>query len=204
VQYGQLASEWDEWAAYEAISNVAYAHLPCWVVCTYNGSTTPGRMLDAVWRTHPEMIGDDPESSDYFESPADFVRRLTPRPAPLPGLRTVPAGDDLQSFREHLAGAMTADNVPPAPALDMLVAATEVAANAIKHGGGLRQLRVGTVHCRFVCEIGDHGSGFDDSLAGYVVPRDEHAGSGLWVARQLSWRLELIESPEGFAVRLWL
>jgi hypothetical protein len=30
------------------------------------------------------------------------------------------------------------------------------------------------------------------------------AGAGLWIARQLTSRLELIPSAEGFTARLWL
>jgi hypothetical protein len=48
----------------------------------------------------------------------------------------------------------------------------------------------------------DRGQGFDDPLAGYLVPRDE-IGTGLWVARQLAWRLEFFHSPRGFTARIW-
>jgi hypothetical protein len=40
-------------------------------------------------------------------------------------------------------------------------------------------------------------------VAGYLVPR-EGRGTGLWVARQLTWTLESFHSPRGFTVRLWL
>ena len=60
---------------------------------------------------------------------------------------------------------------------------TEIAANAFRHGGGIEEVRVGQVDARFVCEVVDRGSGFDDPLAGYLAPR-EGVGAGLWVARQ--------------------
>jgi anti-sigma regulatory factor (Ser/Thr protein kinase) len=84
----------------------------------------------------------------------------------------------------------------------MLVAGTEVAANAVRHGGGIEEVRAGTAAGRFVCEVIDRGAGFDDPAAGYVVPR-VGTGSGLWVARQLTWSLESFHSPRGFTVRLW-
>ena len=84
----------------------------------------------------------------------------------------------------------------------MLVAGTEVAANAVRHGGGIEEVRVGTAAGRFVCEVIDRGGGFDDPAAGYLVPR-AGTGSGLWVARQLTWSLECFDSPRGFTVRLW-
>jgi len=43
----------------------------------------------------------------------------------------------------------------------------------------------------------DRGDGFDDPAAGYLAPR-EGIGAGLWVARQLTWRIEFFRSPAGF------
>jgi anti-sigma regulatory factor (Ser/Thr protein kinase) len=83
------------------------------------------------------------------------------------------------------------------------VAGTEIAANAVRHGGGIEEVRVGRVDGRFVCEVIDRGPGFDDTVAGYLVPRPG-TGKGLWVARQLTWRLESFRSQRGFTVRMWL
>jgi anti-sigma regulatory factor (Ser/Thr protein kinase) len=87
--------------------------------------------------------------------------------------------------------------------LDMLLAATEIATNALEHGGGVEEVRVGRVEGRFVCEIVDRGSGFDDPGAGYLAPR-KGLGTGLWVARQLTWRIDFFKSPRGFTARIWL
>jgi anti-sigma regulatory factor (Ser/Thr protein kinase) len=85
----------------------------------------------------------------------------------------------------------------------MLLAATEIATNAVDHGGGVEDVRVGRAGGRFVCEIVDRGNGFDDPSAGFLPPR-AGLGSGLWVARQLTWRIEFFRSPRGFTARIWL
>jgi anti-sigma regulatory factor (Ser/Thr protein kinase) len=203
LQLGPAPGEWQEWAAYEAITNLAYAHLPVWVVCTYDANRLPDPILDTVGRTHSDMLGDEWHPSDDFEDPRDLVRRLTPAPEPLHDLRSWPAGEDLERFREQLARELTGADVPEARALDMLVAGTEIAANALRHGGGIREVRTGRAEGRFVCEVVDRGDGFDDPAAGYLAPR-EGTGSGLWIARQLTWRLESLHSPRGFTVRVWL
>jgi len=205
VQYGPTPAEWDEWGAYEALFNVAYPHVPAWVICTYNGSTTPDPVVDRVWRSHPEVLTDDWQGSDHFEDPSAMVASLTPEARPLPELRSLPPGKDVEAVREELARALAAEDISPAKTLDMLLAAAEVADNAWKHGGGPRELRVGRADGRFVCEIVDEGDGFDDPLAGYIAPKDsDERPRGLWVARQLAWRVETLRSPDGFAVRLWL
>src|SRR4051812_36352080 len=55
-QFGPTPGDWEEWAAYEAITNLAYSHLPVWVVCAYNANTVSDPALEAVWQTHPEVF----------------------------------------------------------------------------------------------------------------------------------------------------
>jgi anti-sigma regulatory factor (Ser/Thr protein kinase) len=204
VQLGPVPGEWDEWIAYESVFNRAFAHLPAWVMCTYNVNNLPDRMLEGVWQTHTEVLaGEGLSPSDRYESPAALLKATTPEPEQLPGLRPIPFGRDVVAFREHLAGALAAEQVPAAKALDMLVASTEIVRNAVTHGGGVEDVRVGRARGRFVCEIADGGRGFDDPTAGYIPPR-EGAGKGLWVARQLTWRIEFHRSSQGFTARIWL
>jgi anti-sigma regulatory factor (Ser/Thr protein kinase) len=202
-QFGPTPEDWAEWASYEAITNLAYAHLPVWVVCAYNANTTPDPALESVYRTHPDVHGDAWQADDHYEDPRDLVRALTPVPEPLPGLRSWAPGDDLELFREKLANELTDEDVPAAKALDLLVAGTEIAVNAVRHGAGIHRVRTGRAEGRFVCEVIDRGRGFDDPVAGYIAPR-EGTGRGLWVARQLMWKVESFDSPRGFTVRVWL
>jgi anti-sigma regulatory factor (Ser/Thr protein kinase) len=202
-QLGPMPADWEEWAAYEAMTNVSYSHLPVWVVCTYDANGLPDPVLESVGQTHAEMLTDGWHESGRFQEPRELVRNLTPEPRPLPDLRAYPGGgDDLAVFRVLLASELVAQGVPDAKVLDMLVAGTEIAANAVRYGGGITEVRLGRVDGRFVCEVVDRGQGFDDPLAGYLVPRDG-IGTGLWVARQLAWRLEFFHSPRGFTARIW-
>jgi anti-sigma regulatory factor (Ser/Thr protein kinase) len=202
-QLGPTAADWEAWAGYEAVTNLAYAHLPVWVVCAYDGNGLPDRILDDVWRTHADMLGDGWRESDRFQDPRAVIRERAPEPKPLGNLRSLPVANDLESFREQLARELVAHGVPEGKALDMLVAGSEVAANAMCHGGGIEEVRVGRADGRFVCEIVDRGDGFEDPVAGYIVPR-EGTGAGLWVARQLTWDLEAFMAQRGFTVRVWL
>jgi anti-sigma regulatory factor (Ser/Thr protein kinase) len=204
VQCGPNRDEWDLWIGYEAVFNRSFAHLPVWVLCSYNVNGLPDPVVDGVWRTHPEVVAHDGwTTSDHYEDPDRLLRAITPEPMPLPDLRQLAFGRDVEQFRERLAREMVAEKVPEAKVLDMLLAATEIATNAIEHGGGVEEVRLGRVEGRFVCEIVDRGSGFDDPGAGYLAPR-EGLGSGLWVARQLTWQIDFFESQRGFTARIWL
>jgi anti-sigma regulatory factor (Ser/Thr protein kinase) len=204
VQFGPDPNEWDLWTGYEAVFNRSFQHLPAWVLCSYDTNGTPDRILEGVWQTHPEVVVDDGlRSSEHYEDPDHLLRRITPAPAPLTGLRPIPFGRGVEELREQLARELAADKMSEAQALDLLLAATEIANNAMQHGGGIHEVRVGRAQGRFVCEIVDRGDGFDDPAAGYLAPR-EGIGAGLWVARQLTWRIEFFNSPTGFTTRIWL
>ncbi|MEA2472559.1 MAG: hypothetical protein QOE06_474 [Thermoleophilaceae bacterium] len=205
LEPGPTHVEWDQWLAYEAIVNRSYTHLPVWVICTYNAQVLPDRLVETALRTHPELVTDEPHENSRFEEPEALLRGLSPVPEPLPELRSMAPGHDLESLRERLARELNAAGVPESRALDMLIAATEVARNAWEYGDGPTLMRTGRAHGRFVCEVIDAGPGFDDPLAGYVVPGNgNHAGTGLWVVRQITWRLEFLRTAEGFTARIWL
>jgi anti-sigma regulatory factor (Ser/Thr protein kinase) len=204
VQFGPDPGEWDRWTAYEAVFNASFAHLPAWVLCTYDGSALPDEIRDAVWRTHPTVVTDEgPRASDRYEDPDRLLRRVAATPVPFRRLRSIGFGHDAETFRERLAHELALAGVPDARSFDMLLAATEVAANAVRHGGGVTDVRVGRAGGRFACEIVDPGPGFDDPAAGYLAPRDG-SGSGLWIARQLTWQIDFFHAPDGFTARIVL
>ncbi len=180
VQFGPDPNEWDLWTGYEAVFNRSFGHLPAWVLCSYDANGTPDPIIEGVWRTHPEVVADDSwASSDRYEDPDHLLRRITPAPAPLTGLRPIPFGRGAEGLREQLARELAADRMSEAQSL------------GVGHSQG-----------RFVCELVDRGDGFDDPAAGYLAPR-EGIGAGLWVARQLTWRIEFFHSPAGFTTRIW-
>jgi anti-sigma regulatory factor (Ser/Thr protein kinase) len=203
VQFGLDPAEWDLWTGYEAVFNRSFEHLPAWVLCSYNANGTPDPIIEGVWQTHPEVVDVDGwTTSEHFEDPDELLRRLTPAPEPLPELRSIPFGHGAEEFREGFARELFDEQVPEARGLEMLVAANEIAANADEHGGGIKDVRVGRAQDRMVCEIVDRGEGFDDPAAGYLAPRPG-IGTGLWVARQLTWRIEFFRSAAGFTARIW-
>jgi hypothetical protein len=204
VRFGDSPEEWDEWTGYEAILNRAFARRPAWITCPYDARALPDRVLEGASHTHPHLISDERSESTGFIDPDELVRTLAPEPRPLEGLRTVAVGDRARDFRDALTLEMAADGVSPEAACDLLAAAGEAFINVHRHACGAPAVRVGPVDGLFVCEISDSGPGLDDPLAGYTPPSaGDTAGAGLWVARQLTRRLELLSSPSGLTVRLW-
>ena len=198
--------DWSEWISYEAIVNHALADRPAHILCVYGTESAPDHVIDAVWRTHPQVEANTSSTSGlHYHDPLEVLAAHTAEPASAPELRTLTPTADALEFRELLAAELTAARAPQAKAMDMIVAANEVFENALRYGGGVHRVRAGLVEGWFVCEIEDRGPGLDDPLAGYLPPRPERArGAGLWVARRLVRRLELVDNRPGLNVRLWL
>jgi anti-sigma regulatory factor (Ser/Thr protein kinase) len=204
VRFGPDPGEWATWTGYEAALNRSFAHLPARVLCTYDGTSLPEPIREGVWRTHPGVVvGGTRQASGKYEQADRLLREIAREPERLARLRPIAVGAGAEEFREHLARELVADAVPPAKALDMLLASTEVFLNAARHGGGVTAVRVGRADGRFVCEIVDRGDGFDDPVAGFVAPR-RGVGAGLWVARQLTWQIDFFRAADGFTTRIWL
>ncbi|MEA2389600.1 MAG: hypothetical protein QOG41_2373 [Thermoleophilaceae bacterium] len=197
--------EWDTWVRYEAIINRAFADRPVSLVCTCDSRLIPEHVLDSMRSTHPLLLGNGRERNPDYHDPADVVQRFAPTPEPVPEVHDVPLDGDARALRDALARELADAGVPPDQADGMIVAVSEVVVNAERHGGGVRTLRVGADDARFVCEVSDAGVGLEDPLAGFVPPSaPAGSGAGLWVARQLTRRLDLVPSPEGgLTVRLW-
>jgi anti-sigma regulatory factor (Ser/Thr protein kinase) len=197
--------EWNLWLTYEAILNRAFEHHPVWVMCGYDTREVPRPLLEGAFDTHPEMLTEGWGRSPHYHEPEDVVRSRTPTPAQLAGLRPLPLEGGPRGFRQVLSAELGAAAVSELDAGSMLVAAEEVLANARRHGGETLSVQVGRVGDRFLCEVSDDGPGIDDPLAGFRPPRPGHAdGAGLWVARQVTKQLELVPSPQGATVRLWV
>jgi anti-sigma regulatory factor (Ser/Thr protein kinase) len=206
--YGELPAcrseaEWRAWMSYEAVVNVAFEEQRPTLMCGYDARVVPATVIELAHKTHRVVHDGAWGLSPDYEEPEALMRSLAPAFEPMPDLRALPLGG-ARGIEERLADALAAASLPEARARDLLVAAREVLSNAERYGNGVRSLRVGRVGEQFVCEVTDSGRGLDDPRAGFLPPRllaTNHAG--LWIARQLTERLELHSRPDGLTVRLW-
>jgi anti-sigma regulatory factor (Ser/Thr protein kinase) len=207
---GELAggpdpADWSRWMMYEAALRPAFAAHNAWIVCAYDSRETPDHILDAVLRCHPEQFGDHPARTrtTTYTDPAAVMGASTPMPAPkIHGLHDLGPFQSAADLRGAMAGILGATGLPPARAAELLLAINEAAVNAFVHGGAPVTARAGTPGGRLIVEISDSGPGLNDPLAGWMPPRTSH-GAGLWIARQLTSRVELLPRTDGLTIRLW-
>ncbi|HEX4289097.1 MAG TPA: ATP-binding protein [Trebonia sp.] len=91
-------------------------------------------------------------------------------------------GADLPRVRQRVGAAAAAAGLDENRCEELVLAVYELACNAILHGGGGGRLLLSRVEGSVRCQVSDDGPGFGDVAA---------PGGGLWLAGQLSDRMEI-------------
>jgi anti-sigma regulatory factor (Ser/Thr protein kinase) len=84
---------------------------------------------------------------------------------------------------------------------NLVLAASELAANTLRHTSGGGTLRVWHTRLEIVCQVEDEGW-ITDPLAGRRRRPAAEPGHGLWLVNQLCDLVELRSGPAGTTVRL--
>jgi anti-sigma regulatory factor (Ser/Thr protein kinase) len=207
---GRSAAELVECQLHESLLNVAFSHADGFsLMCPYDVGTLDDGVVHEACCSHPEVVDDGgaAHASHHYRHAAGEL--LAPFDLPLP---TPPAGAELLGFdrnglrevRAVVARHAEAARLPPPRADDLVLAASEVAANSVRHGGGQGVLRVWRAGDSIVCEVRDRGQ-IDDALVGRHSPDLEQLdGRGLWIAHQLCDLVQLRSGHGSTVVRLFM
>lgn len=198
---GRSPSERRAFMRWECAATAILSRAAATVLCCHDAND-PEVAADAR-ATHPEVWGEQGWSADpAYRPPAAHLRDL-PAPSPLPG-DPMPLLDpwDLAPLRERIAAVGSEAGVDTGVLADFEIAANEVAANALWHASGTRDVRVGIADGALVCEVRDSGPGLDP-LTAYAPPAAGGSGGrGLWIAHQLADVVQVIPEDGGTRVRL--
>jgi anti-sigma regulatory factor (Ser/Thr protein kinase) len=186
-----------QWARYESIINLALADAPMRFVCLYDSATLPDDILRYAVQTHPERVAGDggAVTCEHFVPPGEFVA----------GTPTSRADDalevslDLPALRRLLADYGSDLGEPEARVDEIVLAASEVATNALRHAGrDGSEVGLWSDDDEIVCQIRDRGDWKSDPLAGWLPPEaGSPSGWGLPIARQLSDAVEIVHADGG-------
>lgn len=203
VRFGDPAEEDAEWIRYESIVNAVFEGSPAWLVCPYDQTRVSAEVLGSVSRTHPAVWNGIRRRSEEYLPPTELLAMVSGPHRGLPdGARSIPVAE-LREMRSSLWRAFDAAGWDGSSVDDFITAFSEIATNAIRHGGGISGASIAIRDLDATGEVRDRAGRLDDPLAGFRPPADaQEGGAGLWLARQLtSWLVIEPEPDSGTSVR---
>lgn len=201
---GRSQEELVEVAKHEALVNLAFGETPASILCPHDTASLPANTIAEARCTHPLISerGRSRESRAYLgpdRLPPRCWQRLGDPP---PGADTISYRTELRPLRALVSARALAAGLSDARACDLVLAASEVAANTFRHTGGGGNLSVWSVAGEILCEITD-GGWITDPLAGRIRPQEELTRhQGLWVVNKLCDLVQVRSGPAGTTVRL--
>ncbi|MCF2534191.1 anti-sigma factor RsbA family regulatory protein [Streptomyces nigra] len=203
--WGEVRSpaEAEELRYHEWLLNKAFSAGPAWwLLCPYDIAGERAE-LERMSRCHPTIrAAGRSETNETYDPQAPFDFSPLSHPCS-PYEEFAYSRGDLPALREKIASCAEQLGLEGARLRELHLAATEIAANSIRHGGGQGVLRMWSQEQRLVCEFRDSGY-IDDPLVGRSRPtRTQVGGRGLWLAHQLCDLVEIRSTPdEGTTIRL--
>jgi anti-sigma regulatory factor (Ser/Thr protein kinase) len=191
-------------ARHESLVNLAFAGAQISLVCLYNAAALPRAVIERACSTHPSLLSDGKErDSQRYLGPAQYPDGLdVPLPSPPDGAQTLFYEQDLRPLRALVVAAARAAGLDAARCTDLVIAASEVAANTLRHTRAGGVVRLWHTDGELLCQIEDDGY-IRDPLAGYRRPADGMpGGQGLWLVNQVCDLVEIRTGKLGTTIRL--
>lgn len=202
---GRRPPEFDECHLHELLFDAAFARGPAWgLMCPYDVRHLPSAVRHRAVHSHPEwstVSGRGPTDSDLERLLADAFAAPLP-PPPGAALRGTFGPADVPAVRRTVATWARSCRLPAERVEVLEVAASELATNALRHGGGSGTVAMWAEPGAAVLEVADAGR-LDDPLVGRLRPRaGQEGGAGIYLLHQLCDLLQVRSGPGGTTVRV--
>jgi anti-sigma regulatory factor (Ser/Thr protein kinase) len=201
---GRSAEELRETTRHEALINLAFADARVRILCPYDASSLDPEVITGAEQTHPVLIrGGRPGPSSRYDSSAPMPEACDePLPAPPGNAAAITYRTALGPVRDFVAEHGRMAGLGNDRTGDLVIAASELAANTLCHADGSGTLSVWATPDEVICEVHDAGR-ISDPLIGRRRPApDAAAGHGLWVVHQVCDLVELRTGSGGTTIRL--
>ena len=202
---GRRDVEFVEAELHESLLNLAFDDGPAWrLLCPYDYTALPPQILEEALRIHPVVHDGRTMPRPIQADEQVFTADLSSPPA---GAMHIDFGpNDLTVVRGIVRRALDCSTLSNEAAEDLLLAAHEVAANSVLHGGGHGLMRIWDEADALVIDVRDDGL-IADPLVGHGYPDVlPESGRGIWMANRLCDLVQVRSGRDGTQVRLhaWL
>jgi len=200
---GRSQEEIREATRHEALINLAWPGAPITVLCPYDAAALGQEVLANAEQTHPYLIRHgETQRSKAYHGPTIPQGCDEPLPAPPPHSRSMTVTTDgLSDVRGLVAAVAASAGLGADRTDDLLLVASELGSNAIRHGDGAATIHVWRGANAVICQVQDGGR-MADPLAGRRMPVPKVLGGlGLWMVNQLCDLVEARTGAHGTTVR---
>ena len=207
---GRRPAELAECAVHEALVDTAFGPGPEWrLVCPYDVAALPARAVEAAMRTHATVRtpGGGGPSPSYVAAGDGCDLATVTGAAPLPPptdvvLRGEFGRCDLPAVRRTVRQFARSCGLTEEQVANLELAASELAANSVQHGGGTGSVGLWRDPDAVVVEFTDAGR-LEDPIAGRRRPEGgQESGMGLYLVHQLCDLVQVRTGPAGTTVRV--
>ena len=209
IDFGGEPADWREGQRFESVYNRLMVGAPVAAICLYDRRRLPAPVVASAEATHPQLVsGTTWSGNGRFQDPGTYVPSLPLPREPVEDGEPVFSVDDARTLAglRHQLGAVIASLVPDREQQgDLHLAASEIAANAFRHGVRPVSARLWAEGDRLVCLISDRGTSYSDPFSGFTPAHGmdlSHGGMGLWLARKLWDHVDVVPTDAGLTVRL--
>lgn len=202
---GRRPAEYDECRLHELLLNAAFDDGPGWrLLCPYDVQQLPAEVSREALRTHPiRSTPIDRQCSDGYVADGWLEEFSVPLPRPVSAvLRGTYGVLDVPATRRTVAQYARSCGLPTEQVEVLELAASELATNSIRHGGGTGTLAMWSQPGAVVVQFDDAGH-LADPLTGRLMPTlDQEGGRGVYLVNQLCDLVQLRSSEQGTTVRV--
>jgi anti-sigma regulatory factor (Ser/Thr protein kinase) len=206
---GRRDAELLECGLHEMLLNHTFDGGPAWrLLCPYDEAQLPRAVTRRALHTHPlRSTSADRQSSPAYRADGYLEAFAEPLPKPTGSvLRGVYGAGDIPATRRTVAQYARRCGLSEEQVEVLELAASELATNSVRYGGGSGQLAMWTEPVAAVVEFSDAGR-VTDPLIGRLMPSlEQEGGRGVYLVNQLCDLVQLRSSPDGTTVRIstWL
>jgi anti-sigma regulatory factor (Ser/Thr protein kinase) len=207
--HGRRELEFVECQLHEQLLNLAFDGGPAWrLLCPYDEVRLPRAVVRAALHTHPiRTTVADRLPSDSYARDGHLDAFAAPLPKPTDAvLRGSFGPEDVPATRRTVAQYVRRVGLPEEQVEILELAASELATNSIRHGGGAGTVAMWLEPGAVVIEFSDSGHLADPLTGRLAPPLDSVGGRGLYLVHQLCDLVQVRSSPLGTTVRVitWL
>ena len=197
------AAELREASRHEALVNLAFAGAAASMLCLYDAGLLGNSVIGMARRTHPAtvtggLLGGQLPLRRAGKHAGGMRQPATATPA---GAEMLSYRTDLRPMRRLVERHACSSGLSRDRAASLVLAASELAANTLRHAGAGGTLHIWHTQLEILCQVEDQGW-IADPLAGRRRRPAAERGHGLWVVNQVCDLVELRTGQGGTTVRL--